>query len=244
VFRRVAVTVKDVMPAEIEPRAPATWIGTTSEEAERPVSAEDPADVRKRRIATLLEEVRGLGQGILVVGGVEAGELSGALAVTLARELAAEGKRVLLLDLDRESAPSRALVSDAHAAGLGDLLFGVASFTEVIHRDPGSRAHVIVVGRGVRSTTSLLTAQRLSIVIGALSQTYDFVILAAGKLAELAGAERLARFARAAILVADEESAAAGPAASDALGAKGFAPVMVLTIDREVPPTSTDRAAA
>ncbi len=244
VYRRAAVTVEDAMPAEIEPRAPAAWIGASSEEAERPVSAEDPAEVRQRRIAALVEEVRGLGHGIVAVGGMETLDQSASVAIALARELAAEGKRVLLLDLDAECAPSRALVPDPHAPGLGDLLFGVASFTEVIQRDPGSRAHVIAVGRGVRSTTGLLTAQRLSIVLGALSQTYDYVVLLTGKLAELAGAERLARFARAAVLVADDDSAGAGPAASDALAARGFAHVMVVAVGPELPPAPEDRAAA
>ena len=137
-----------------------------------------------------------------MLGGVAADDRSAGVAVELVRRLASQGTRVLLLDLDVAHAPSRALAADAHAPGISDLLFGVVSFTEVIQRDPVSRAHVIGLGRSAGDTMGLLTAPRLSIVLGALSQTYDYVVVAVGKLPKLPGVERLARFARAAILIA------------------------------------------
>src|SRR3970282_2112130 len=126
-----------------------------------------------------------------------------------------------------------------------ELLSGVASFGEVIHRDRVSRIHVIAVGRGARDTAALLSGERLSIVLGALSQTYDHVIVAAPALAHIAGADRLARFTRAAVVVAAEDGEGAGAATSDALTARGFPHVMVVAMgpDTAPPDTSPGRAA-
>jgi hypothetical protein len=103
---------------------------------------------------------------------------------------------------------------------------------------------VIPVGRGVRDTASLLTSQRLAIVLGALAQTYDHVVIAVGRLPKLPGAERLARFARAAILVAADETAGEGAAASDGLAASGFKHVMLVAVAPREPASPSDRAAA
>jgi Mrp family chromosome partitioning ATPase len=116
-------------------------------------------------------------------------------------------------------------------------------FGEVIHRDRASRIHVIAPGRTARETESLLAAERLSIVLGALSQTYDYVVAAVPALAGLAGADRLARFARATVLVAGEggEEAASNEAA--ALSAKGFVNVTIAAVS-DLSDRSGGRAAA
>ncbi len=207
----------------------------------QPQAAEDPARAHERRMAALFTKVSELEHGVLVLGGVAPDERSASVAVDLVRRLASQGTRVLLLDLDVTHAPSRALVTDAHAPGISDLLFGVVSFTEAIQRDPVSRAHVIGLGRSARDTVGLLTAPRLAIVLGALSQTYDYVVVTVGKLPKLPGAERLARFARAAILIADEKEA--GTELADALVAGGFEQVMVVAVGPDLP-SPQDRAAA
>jgi Mrp family chromosome partitioning ATPase len=233
-----APATRFAMPAEVD-APPAAWIGAPSESSDHPV--EPPAAVRQRRIDALAEEVRALGPGVIVVGGLEASAQSSDVALQLARELAAGEARAVFVDLDVENALPRA-AGGHFAPGLADLLFGVVSFTEVIQRDQVSRAHIIPLGRGVRDTAGLLTAQRLAIVLGALSQTYDHVVVAVGQLPNLAGAERLARFARAAVLVAAEDAAGAGAAASDDLGAAGFAHVMLVAVTPTTEPSG--RAAA
>jgi Mrp family chromosome partitioning ATPase len=248
IYQRAPEAVRErdraiAMPEEVE-AAPPAWIGAPSEPSEHAVESEPPATLRQRRIDALAEEVRALGRGIIVVGGLEANAQSSDVALQLARELAAGEERVVFVDLDVENALPRALGTNAFAPGLADLLFGVVSFTEVIQRDQASRAHIIPLGRGVRDTAGLLTAQRLSIVLGALSQTYDHVVVAVGKLPNLAGADRLARFARAAVLVAAEDAAGAGAAASDDLGAAGFAHVMLVAVAPGAPTAPGDRAAA
>jgi hypothetical protein len=63
-------------------------------------------------------------------------------------------------------------------------------------------------------------------------------------LPDLPGAERLARFARAAVLVAAEDAANEGAAASDRVAASGFAHVMLIAVEPRAPRSPADRAAA
>lgn len=231
-------TLARTKPAPFAPPARASRIS-----AARATGA--PANAREQQ-GVLADHVRGLGRGIVVVGRAGSNEPSPHVAVELARELAAQGARVLFLDLDVTAAPAAGLMSDQRAPGLAELLSGAANFGEVIYRDRASRIHVIAVGRGVRDTAALLSAEKLSIVLGALSQTYDHVIVAAPALGHLAGVERLARFARAVVLVVAEGGEGTEAAVSNTLAAKGFANVMVVAVgsDTAPPGASPDRAAA
>jgi uncharacterized protein involved in exopolysaccharide biosynthesis/Mrp family chromosome partitioning ATPase len=229
-------------PGELpEEYAPAAWRDIPQEPSMQPEAVENPASAHERRMAALFTKVSELERGVLVLGGVAPDGRPAGVAVELVRRLATQGARVLLLDLDVTHASSRALVADAHAPGISDLLFGVVSFTDAIQRDPVSRAQVIGLGRSARNTVGLLTAPRLAIVLGALSQTYDYVVVTVGKLPKLPGVERLARFARAAILIADEKEA--GTELADELVAGGFDQVMVVAVGPDMP-SPQDRAAA
>ena len=212
--------------------------------ARAPSSLAATPEAVQRRLGELADRMRALGNGIYLVGRAGAQEPSGRIAVHLARDLAASGSRVLFLDLDAEGAPSAALLPEPRVAGLSDLLSGSAHFGDVIHRDRASRIHVIAPGRTARDAQQMLAADRFSIVLGALSQTYDYVVAATPALAGLSGADRLARFARATILVAGEGGEAAASAEAEALAAKGFANVMTVAVADTPPERSGDRVAA
>jgi succinoglycan biosynthesis transport protein ExoP len=198
----------------------------------------------QRRLAELADRMRAFGSGIYLVGRAGAHEQLGRIAVHLARDLAASGSRVLFLDLDAKAASSAALLPEPRVAGLSDLLSGAAHFGDVIHRDRASRIHVIAPGRTARDAEQLLAAERLSIVLGALSQTYDYVVMAAPALAGLLGVDRLARFTRATILIAGKGGEAAATAEADTLAAKGFANVMIAAVTDTPTDRSDGRAAA
>jgi polysaccharide biosynthesis transport protein len=198
----------------------------------------------QQRLGELADRMRALGIGIYLVGRAGAHEPSGRIAVHLARDLAASGSRVLFLDLDVEAASSAALLPEPRVAGLSDLLAGAAHFGDVIHRDRASRIHVIAPGRMARDTQKILAADRFSIVLGALSQTYDYVVAAVPALAGLPGVDRLTRFARATILVAGEGGEAAASAEAETLAAKGFANVMTAAVADTPTDRSGGRAAA
>jgi hypothetical protein len=84
----------------------------------------------------------------------------------LARQLAMGG-RVILVDLEG--------VVTEEADGLSDLLDGAVSFAEIIKRDEGSRLHLVDRGRG-----DLVMDESVDLVIEALTETYDFVVLVTG----------------------------------------------------------------
>jgi len=86
-------------------------------------------------------------------------------AFPLGRELAVEA-RTILVDFRHDGRQLR-------REGLAELLKGDASFEQVIHRDRGSRLHVLERGIG-----DVEISDDLEVVIDALSQTYEFVVLA------------------------------------------------------------------
>jgi Mrp family chromosome partitioning ATPase len=175
----------------------------------------------------LAEHVRNRGRGIQVVTSADGGDRAPSVAIALARELG-RGARVLFLDCTIGATPSA----------------DVASFGEVIQRDPDSRIHVIPVGRGIRDTAALLAGERLGIILGALSQTYDHVVLFVPHLATVEGGARLARFARGVVLVAEEDNEGGGADAFDALAVRGFTNVAVATVGGDIRTKNSSRAAA
>jgi succinoglycan biosynthesis transport protein ExoP len=87
------------------------------------------------------------------------------VALALGRALVAD-RRTILVDF---CADPRA---DFSPRGLADLLAGTVTFEDAIHRDRGSRLHILPAGRGALSTSEAYWP-----VLEALSQTYDYVIL-------------------------------------------------------------------
>jgi hypothetical protein len=106
--------------------------------------------------------------------GAEGGEGAGEIAFTAASIAAEQRLRCILVDVGRK--PSEAL--GLERPGLGDLLAGDAAFGEVIQRDEDTRIHVIPLG--VLGENAPL--QRMQLVIGALTHTYDKVIIVSDRL--------------------------------------------------------------
>ena len=121
------------------------------------------------------------GRGLHVVG-ASLGSSPGAAddLVMLGRSLAERGRSVIV---DLNAAPSNLAAlagpsqSDPPAIatllGLSELLSGSASFAEVIHRDHASRLHFIPTG------LQEADFRDFDLILDALSETYDFVILLA-----------------------------------------------------------------
>jgi len=104
-------------------------------------------------------------------GGAFAGEAAFGASRLLARN---EGLRVILMDIG--VTPSPALKRNG-GPGLGDLLSGDAPFGDAIRLDGDSRVHFIPLG----SMEQDPPLQRLSLVIGALSHSYDRVVVVADR---------------------------------------------------------------
>lgn len=86
-----------------------------------------------------------------------------AFASQFARTLSLEGRAILVIF---------GAGSD-HRAGLSDMIQGTVSFDQAIHREAGSRLHILPPGY-----SRACAGEGLNIVMDALAETYDFVILA------------------------------------------------------------------
>jgi uncharacterized protein involved in exopolysaccharide biosynthesis len=122
-------------------------------------------------------------------------------AIVLARELAANG-RAILVDLALSEPHVGAITDEPDAPGMFDLLRGKALFGQVIARDRISRLHLIAAGEVETDGAALLHCERLSVALDALAHTYDHVVIDVGALREVP-LGMLAAFASEAILAVE-----------------------------------------
>jgi succinoglycan biosynthesis transport protein ExoP len=159
-------------------------------------------------------------------------------AIALARTLA-RTSRVVLVDLAFSSPNIDVISNDPNAPGMAELVRGQASFGDVITRDRGSRAHLVSAGQVGGDAAGLLQSQMLWAAIGALSQSYDHLVLDAGAQSEIA-LQSVAATAPYAVLVGGDTAATALGAIAGQLRSAGFAQVAVLS----GPPPALEEAAA
>jgi Mrp family chromosome partitioning ATPase len=157
-----------------------------------------------------------------------------ALARTLARTA-----RVVLVDLAFASPNIDVISNDPAAPGMAELVRGQASFGDVITRDRGSRAHLVTAGQVGGDAATLLQSQMLWAAVGALSQSYDYLVLDAGAQSEIALAS-VAATAPYAVLVGGDTPANALAALAGQLRSAGFTQVSALS----GPPPVLEEAAA
>lgn len=111
--------------------------------------------------------------------------------VALARELADRGNRTVLIDMTGSACPSRLMASWRDLPGITDLLTGEAAFADCIHPDRSSAADIVPQGNAdIRQ--AMRGADRLSMIVDALADVYDVVLVECGP----ANAEGVARLSR------------------------------------------------
>jgi succinoglycan biosynthesis transport protein ExoP len=158
-------------------------------------------------------------------------DATNAAVIGFARNLAREG-RPIIIDLDSEARQVASLFATADAgktAGLTDLLEGNASFADVIHRDCASRLHFVPFG-----SAEEFDPGDLDLILDALTQTYDFVILAAPSMGTSEMPKALAPYADFVVLAMSDKDEAATETARTTLKDAGAAEVLV--IDNEMTP--------
>jgi MinD-like ATPase involved in chromosome partitioning or flagellar assembly len=94
-----------------------------------------------------------------------------------------------------------------------------------------STAHLISAGHHIDSPNRLLNAPRLAVTIEALAQSYDYVIIDAGAVPEVA-AEQFARFAQIGVLVVKDPRGAQAATAERRLQTAGFDDLTMLVANR------------
>ncbi|MCJ8521691.1 exopolysaccharide transport family protein [Pseudorhizobium tarimense] len=117
------------------------------------------------------------------------GDTGSTATVMLAREVAERDKNVILLDLTGSGCPTRLMAYDMELPGITDLLAGETAFGDAIHSDRLSEAHIIPRGNA-DAESAMRAADRLRIIIDALVDAYDLVLVECGA-AEVEGLARL-----------------------------------------------------
>ena len=147
-------------------------------------------------------------------------------AITLARALA-EGANVVLVDF-AFGAPNLSVIStDPNAPGVAELVRGQAGFGDVITRDQYSPVHIVATGNVGNDAAALWASPYLSTIVEALAQSYNFVVLDIGSVAD-APVEYFARLAQRSVLVAADPAALPTRSARERLAMSGYGDVMLL----------------
>ncbi|WP_179956035.1 exopolysaccharide transport family protein [Pannonibacter tanglangensis] len=115
-------------------------------------------------------------------------QLSHQLAFQMARQAADDGDMSLLMEVFPDSD------DPAAAAGFSDLIASNASFSSVIYRDAGSRAHIIEAGR-LPLPDRQVDPRRFALVLDAIDATYDRIVIDLGRCKDSAAAAEILAFA-------------------------------------------------
>ncbi len=182
--------VRPISPAKIARPSMLTAAVEDDEEPEAEPVTEAPADDNEfsvSSVASYLIDCR----APLAVSISPTGDNGSAATVALARRLADDGRRVIVIDMTGSGYPTELMAENPEALGVTDLLCGEAAFGETIHGDRMSDAHLIPQGASdVRR--AMRGVDRLSLLLDALSSAYDIVLVECGA-ADVAGVSRLTR---------------------------------------------------
>jgi polysaccharide biosynthesis transport protein len=102
-------------------------------------------------------------------------------AIKLARKLSLQG-RTIILDLNEHNPDLDKMIEQAEPDGVTDTFAGEVTVGDAIHRDNGSKAHVMPFGFSDIKTAG---ADDLHDLIDVLQKTYDFIVLDTGVLGGL-----------------------------------------------------------
>lgn len=154
-----------------------------------------------RSLGIELNVERIAGQGIvLIVTSPSPGEGKTTLASGLARSLAVEGKRVLLIDGDMRRPRVHTALGLREGAGLSDVLRGKTDLADAVVVDAATQLDVLTSGRSKESPIALLRSDRLVGLMAEARMHYDVVIVDTPPLLPVADARLLARVGDAVIL--------------------------------------------
>ncbi|RTM09482.1 MAG: chain-length determining protein [Hyphomicrobiales bacterium] len=171
-------------PAESEP---VVVHAAAAEPAESIVEQSEPSEPAPQPRQSKLGEidVEKAAEKLIASGAARAifvspeGDEAAASAVLVAREVSDAGLRVLLLDLTASGAASRPMLDSSLFPGITNLLASEAQFSDVIHPDLYSDAHVIPVGTA-DPVRAMRAADRLPIIMQSLTTAYDLVVVECG----------------------------------------------------------------
>ena len=140
----------------------------------------DPADLVPidQRVESVADELVASGCQRAIFISPE-GDPGAAGAVMVARRMADEGLKVMVVDLTTSAVATRSMLDDANAAGFTNLLCGDTALTDCVQQDLYSDA--FIVPRGSASTAKAMrNADRLPEILGRLNETCEILVVECG----------------------------------------------------------------
>ncbi|MGI9364500.1 MAG: GumC family protein, partial [Rhizobiaceae bacterium] len=147
-----------------------------------------PTSENSVSVSVAVKSVSLLGQGRVVVLTPEA-DCGALTAVVLARSLAAKPANAVLVDVSGSAVSTKTMLGHSNAAGIKDVLSCTANLGEAIHCDRTSGAHIMPCGN-TSAEAAAASASQLPMILDALQQTYEFVIIDCGN-ADIGGLSRV-----------------------------------------------------
>ena len=199
-----------------------TLIVPEEEAAEAADDSDDDFSIESVAAHLCNEDIR---VAISVSPGGDAGSTN---AVMLARLVAEEGRKIVLIDLTGTACPTGLMAQSADLPGITNLLAGEVPFTETIHADRLSDAHVIPQG-DADPVLAMRGIERLQMIIDALSNAYDTVLVECGP-ADVRAVRKVARSRDTNIIIS--APAVASEEIIDLItgfGAEGFGEIVLMT---------------
>jgi polysaccharide biosynthesis transport protein len=164
------------------PGAPASASGGANSVAIWPGAAQDAWFHQVSSIAQVAQRLLARSDLRSGVRSLLAGEAPGhvsAQALALVKEIARAGRQVVLIDWSPHGRGMFQKLRLPPKPGITDLLEGRASFEDVIARLPGSKAHFITSGARLVDPAAALDPDRINLVLDALDEVYDHIVIAA-----------------------------------------------------------------
>lgn len=157
------------------------------------------------------------------------GDPAAAASVALARALADEGLRTVLVDLTGTGAASRRMLADPECPGITDLLAASSSYSDVIYADYATSAHVIPNGTA-NPERAMRAADRLPIILDALVSAYDIVVVECGP-TDAVGLKRLVGPGSKVVLSVADPAVPEIVEAAESLVAAGYEDLILVSVD-------------
>lgn len=191
-------------PAAARVQGPVSLLTATDMDDEAEIAPVEPNDAQTYSLTAVAAAIAsGPYTGLPIVAVSPDGDAGSALTVEMVRHLASGGLRVLIMDLTGSGVPTALATERADLPGLTDLLAGKVAFGEIIHSDLHSRAHIVPQGTA-DLRTALRSIERLPMILAALTEAYERVIVECGPVGG-ANIAKLLRGRAAALLIAVPE---------------------------------------
>ena len=176
-------------------RRAAVW-----KELHRPVS--DYGEALRRLFVGVELSQGAMSPKVLMLSSAVPEEGKSVMAASLGRQLASEGRRVLLIDCDWRSPRLHQIFRHSNAKGLATLLADEdALLNECVHRDAQSGVDVVPAGHWQPHMLPLLGSERMARLLEAFAAEYELVILDSPPVLAAADALALARLVEKVVFV-------------------------------------------